>query len=677
MGVLLEQKKVVSIIGVDGNGKTLTTKRLLNSKEDLPLEEIENSKGYTLFSKIYYKNLDDKDMYLIDTPGSLSYISEITRSSYVSNASIYVLNSTTGASEQGLRFWWKLYDYMVPTVIYVNMMDDEKADFDSALESVKNTFKVSPLPIGIPVGKGKDFKGVINLIEEKFYSYKDDSGKAKVEDIPEEHKSLVEKYRPQMIEAIVETDEKLMERYFAGEEIKDSELREVLSRSVKTRQAYPVFAGSAEQNIGIDLLRNAIFYYSPSVKEYMPLKLKDGEKIKANEEDPFLAYVFKTKIDNYTGKINYLKILSGKINKSTKLSVSNDNNKNLKISKIYLPDLNGLKTVEEAIVGDIVALDKCDDLETEDTVCDSSRNDIVTGTEEPKRVLSYALDVEDKKLEEKVVSALKKLIEEDPSLKYERVPETKELVVSGLGQLQFDVLSEILKNKYKLDVKFRTPRIQYRETISSTVQVQGRHKKQSGGHGQFGDTWIKAEPLPRNGGFEFVDAIVGGAIPRNFIPSVEKGIKNTMVKGSIAGFPVIDVKVTLYDGSYHSVDSSDMAFQIAGSMAFKKAMEEANAILLEPIMNVKINVPENFVGTITNDLSGRRGRIQGMDSSPRGSVVKAQVPLSELSTYAPELHSMTKGLGLFEMDFSAYEPVPNQNVPKIVEETKKWQEEAK
>jgi elongation factor G len=292
-----------------------------------------------------------------------------------------------------------------------------------------------------------------------------------------------------------------------------------------------------------------------------------------------------------------------------------------------------------------------------------------------KKILKYAIDIEDKKLEEKVVSALKKIMEEDTSISYERVPETKELVLSALGQLQFDVVSEILKNKYKLDIKFRIPRIQYRETVTGSVQAQGKHKKQSGGHGQFGDTWIKLEPLPRNSGFEFVDAIVGGVIPRNFIPSVEKGIRKTMERGIVAGYPVIDIKVTLYDGSYHTVDSSDMAFQIAGSLAFKKALEQANPILLEPIMNVQISVPDSFVGTITNDLSGRRGRILGMDSTSRGSIVKAQVPLAELSTYAPELHSMTKGLGFFEMEFSSYEPLPSQNTMKVVEDTKKWQEE--
>ncbi|MEI6093345.1 MAG: elongation factor G, partial [bacterium] len=364
--------------------------------------------------------------------------------------------------------------------------------------------------------------------------------------------------------------------------------------------------------------------------------------------------------------------VSGKLNKNTKAIIA-ENNHSLKISKINRPYTEGLKPVEEAVAGDIVVLDKCEDIKTGYTLVDSSiSNKVFEASPEPKRVLNYAVDIADKKLEEKVGAALRKITEEDPSVSFNRVAETKELVLSGLGQLQLDVVNEMLKERYKLDVTFRSPRIPYRETIKKSVRVQGKHKKQSGGHGQYGDCWIKVDPLKKGGGFEFVDAVVGGAIPRNFIPSVEKGIVKTMDKGTVAGFPVIDFKVTLDDGSYHDVDSSDMAFQVAGSLAFKKAMEEANPVLLEPIMEVSVYVPDHFVGTITNDLSGRRGRISGMDSSSEGSIVKALVPLGEMATYAPELHSMTKGLGLFEMKFATYEEVPAQNTNKIVEETKKW-----
>jgi elongation factor G len=676
MTATVENKRIVTLVSVDGNGKTTTVKKLLSFKGDLQAEPEEQSRGYTLFSKAFVTDLpDNRELYLLDTPGSLNYINDVINCSRVSNGALCVINASTGVSEHGVRLWWRIGDYSLPALLYVNMMDLDSADYDKALDSIKNLLNVSPLPITIPVGKGTEFVGVINLIKQKMYTYKDDSGKPKEEDIPAQYSELVEKYRGQMIEAIVENDEELMSKYLEGKEVSVEELRNVLGKAVKTRGAFPVFAGSSEKNIGLDQLKDAIFHYLPSSHDFNQLKFKEGETPEASDSSPLSAFVFKTRVDAYTGKLNYVKILSGKLSKNSKALIA-DNNHSLKLSKISKPYADGLKAVEEAVAGDIVVLDKCEDLKTGFSIIDSSiSGKIFEPSPEPKRVLTYAVDVADKKLEEKVGASLRKIAEEDPSIFFNRIPETKELVLSGLGQLQLDVVNEMLKERYKLDVTMRAPRIQYRETIKKTVQAQGKHKKQSGGHGQYGDAWLKLEPLPKGKGFEFVDAIVGGVIPRNFIPSVEKGIVKTMEKGTVAGFPVIDVKATLFDGSYHDVDSSDMAFQIAGSMAFKKCMEEANPILLEPIMAVTIYVPDSYVGTITNDLSGRRGRISGMDTSPEGSVVKGLVPLAEMATYAPELHSMTKGLGLFEMKFHTYEEVPGQNAVKIIEDTKKWRQE--
>jgi elongation factor G len=676
MTATVENKRIVTLVGIDGNGKTTTVKRLLNFKGELQAEPEEQSRGYTLFSKTFVTDLpDNKELYLLDTPGSLNYINDVINCSRVSNGALCVINANNGVSEHGVRLWWRIGDYNLPAILYVNMMDSDSADFDKALDSIKTLLNVSPLPITIPVGKGTEFVGVINLIKQKMYTYKDDSGKPKEEDIPAQYSELVEKYRAQMIEAVVENDEALMAQYLEGKEISVDELRKVLGKSVKLRGAFPVFAGSSEKNIGLDQVREAIFHYLPSGSEFNQLKFKEGDTPQAIDSAPLSAFVFKTRVDAYTGKLNYVKIVSGKLSKNSKALIT-DNNHSLKLSKINKPYADGLKPVEEAVAGDIVVLDKCEDLKTGFSIMDSSiSGKIFEPSPEPKRVLSYAVDVADKKLEEKIGASLRKISEEDPSISFNRIPETKELVLSGLGQLQLDVVNEMLKERYKLDVTMRAPRIQYRETIKKTVEAQGKHKKQSGGHGQYGDAYLRLEPLPKGKGFEFVDAIVGGVIPRNFIPSVEKGIIKTMERGTVAGFPVIDVRATLYFGSYHDVDSSDMAFQIAGSMAFKKCMEEANPILLEPIMDVTIYVPDNYVGTITNDLSGRRGRISGMDTSPEGSIVKGLVPLAEMATYAPELHSMTKGLGLFEMKFHTYEEVPAQNANKIIEETKKWRQE--
>ena len=677
MAQAISNKRIVSVVSVDGNGKTNTVRKLLNAKDKLAVEPEEASRNYTLFSKTFMTDLPDgKELYLLDTPGSLNYINDVVNCARVSNGAVYVISGVTGATEQGLRHWWKIKDYSLPTLIYVSMMDNPEADYDKTLDSIKSLLNVSPVPIIIPVGKGNELVGVINLMRQKFYTYKDDSGKSKEEEIPAQYADLVKKYRNIMVEAIVENDEELMSQYLDGKEVATEDLRRTLGKAVKERTSFPVFAGSASKGIGIDLLRDGIFFYLPSSEEFSTLKFKDGEEVKVSESAPFSAYVFKTRIDAYTGKTNYIKIVSGKLSKNTKAIIA-DNTHTLKLSKINKPYPDGLKPVEEAVAGDIVVLDKCEDIKTGYTLVDNAiSGKFFEPSPEPKRVLNYAVEIADKKLEEKVGASLRKIAEEDPSIFFTRVAETKELVLSGLGQLQMDVVHEMLKERYKLDVTFNKPRISYRETIKKSVKnVQGKHKKQSGGHGQYGDCIINIEPLKKGSGFEFVDAIVGGSIPRNFIPSVEKGIVKTMEKGTVAGFPVIDFRVTLIDGSYHDVDSSDMAFQVAGSLAFKKAMEDANPILLEPIMDVSVYVPEHYVGTITNDLSGRRGRISGMDSTPEGSVVKATVPLSEMATYAPELHSMTKGLGLFEMKFLTYEEVPGQNVAKIVADTKKWRED--
>jgi len=676
MSIPTENKRIISILSTDGSGKTTTIQRLLSSSNPINEEPEEKKRAYTLFSKTFNATIKDQELSLIDTSGSLNYLNDAINAIRVSNGAIYTINAQVGVTEQDLRFWRYLNKYKTPSILYVNKMDTENADFDKALESIKNVFKITPLPVAIPVGKGQEFTGVINLITNKMYTYKDDSGKAKEQDVSNEYLDIVKKYREQMIEAVVETDENLMKKFFEGEEITNDELILALGVAVNNRLAYPVFAGSSLKNYGVDLLKNACFYYSPSSeKTSQSLVFEDDTCFDLNQNSPALAYVYKVKIDNYTGKLCYLRVISGTLNKNSKLTIANTRN-SLKISKIFKPAIDGLKQIDEANVGDIIVLDKCDELKTGHTLIDASAvQKLIKASPEPKRVLTYAIDLEDKKLEEKVVGSIKKIMDEDHSITYSRIAETKELVISGLGQLQLDVLNEILATKYNLKVKFRPPRIQYRETISKKVQVQGRHKKQSGGHGQFADTWIKFEPLKRNGGFEFVDEIVGGVIPKNYIPSVEKGIRNSMEKGYIAGFPVIDLRATLYDGSYHDVDSSDMAFQIAASLGFKKAMEEAAPVLLEPIMDIRISIPEQFVGTITNDLSGRRGRIKGMDSNQEGSIVNAFVPLSEISTYAPELHSMTQGLGVFEMDFNTYEEVPSQNLNKIVQEVKKWREE--
>ena len=668
------EKRTIAVVGPDGNGKTALVRSLLQCKKQKE-NPIEEKRNYTLSSKTLVSDIDNTSLHLIDTPGSLNYITDLVNAAKVSNGAVYVLDGVGGATPQGRRLWNTLVDAKIPTLVYVNMMDGTDANFAKALQTMETSFAVKPLPIAVPVGAGTGFKGIINLIEEKFYEYDGTSYKSSGSDLTNEHKDILERYKPKMIEAVVENDEDLMEKYFAGEKISNEKLREVLAKAVLGQSAFPVFVGSASTHVGTDLLRNALFYYTYGDDKKQNLEFTDNSRPEANPTKPFVGYVYKTQIDTYTGKTSYVKIISGTIDKTSKLVVGGSNSP-VKFTKIYKPTPDALKQVEKLEAGDIAVLDKLDDLKTGETLIDASlHSKTLISYPEPKRVLSYAVDLDDRKLEEKIVIALKKIAEEDPGIEYKRIPETGELVVSGLGQLQFDVIKEKLKEEYKLEINYRLPRIQYRETITKSVEVQGRHKKQSGGHGQFADTKIKVKPMSRAGGFEFADEITGGSIPKNFIPSVEKGVQKAMEKGILAGYPVTDISVTLYDGSYHSVDSSDMAFQIAGSVGMKVALEQAGPILLEPVMNVKIYVSDDFVGAVTNDLSGRRGRITGMDSSPAGSVVRAQAPLAELLNYAPELHSMTKGLGVFEMEFSAYEPLPNQFVDKVITDTTKWREE--
>lgn len=668
------EKRTITVVGPDGNGKTALVRSLLQCKKQKE-NPIEEKRNYTLSSKTLVSDIENTRLHLIDTPGSLNYITDLINAAKVSNGAIYVLDGVGGATPQGRRLWSTLIDAKIPTLVYVNMMDGTDANFAKALQTMETSFAVKPLPIAVPVGAGAGFKGIINLIEEKFYKYDGSSYQASSSDLTDEHKEILERYKPKMIEAIVENDEELMEKYFAGEKIDNEKLREVLAKAVLTQGAFPVFVGSASTHVGTDLLRHALFYYTYGDDKKQNLEFRDNSKPALGKDKPFAAYVYKTQIDTYTGKTSYIKIVSGTIDKTSKLVIGGSNTP-VKFTKIYKPTPDSLKQVDSLEAGDIAVLDKLDDLKTGDTIVDSSlHSKTFISYPEPKRVLSYAIDLDDRKLEEKIVIALKKIIEEDPAIEYKRIPETGELVISALGQLQFDVIKEKLKEEYKLNITYRLPRIQYRETITKTVEVQGRHKKQSGGHGQFADTKIRVKPLARAGGFEFSDEITGGAIPKNFIPSVEKGVQKAMEKGILAGYPVTDISVTLYDGSYHSVDSSDMAFQIAGSIGMKAALEQAGPILLEPVMNIKIYVSDDFVGAVTNDLSSRRGRITGMDSTPTGSVVRAQAPLAELLNYAPELHSMTKGLGVFEMEFSAYEPLPNQFVDKVITDTTKWREE--
>jgi elongation factor G len=523
----------------------------------------------------------------------------------------------------------------------------------------------------LPIGAEAEFKGVVDLVQMKAYLY-DDKGKANVVDIPSEMKDSVEEERENLIENVVESDDDLLERYLDGESLTDDELNAALRRGILSRLFVPVLCGSATKNIGADLLQNFIVQCMPSPIDrgnWMAFDPSDQSEIECrpDPDEPFAAFIFKTVADPFAGRLSIFRVVSGSLGADGTFFNTNKESKE-RFNQLLRLGGKEQKPVNEAGPGAIVAVAKLKDTATGDTICNDSRKVQFRCADPLPPLISFAVEPKSKGDEDKVFTSLSKLLEEDVALQLTRNAETKQILLSGQGQIHIDVTAEKLKRKFNVEVQLTTPKVPYKETISRKVRVQGKHKKQTGGHGQYGDCWLQLEPLPRGQGFEFVDKIVGGAIPRQYIPAVEKGIVESSQKGVLAGFPCVDFRATLDDGSFHAVDSSEMAFKIAGSLAFKKATTDAGPILLEPIMNVSITTPEEYMGDIMGDLNSRRGRVLGMDSKGKNQVIKAHVPMAEFLTYAPDLRSMTGGRGIFTMEVSHYDEVPAQISQKIIEE---------
>jgi elongation factor G len=565
----------------------------------------------------------------------------------------------------------------LPCIIFINRLDRERADFNRTFEDAKVSFEPKPIILQLPIGSESDFKGVVDLIRNQAFVYGAD-GKAKKEDIPADMQDLVESEREALVENIAEADDSLIEKYLEGETLSDDELNAALRNGTLSHTFVPVICGSATKNIGIDLLMDFIVTSMPSPIDRGPLKAIDpdsGTEIERapDENAPFSGYVIKTLADPYAGRLTIFRVVSGKLGSD---GTFYNPNKDTKERFTQLLSIAGKeqKTASGAGPGAIVAVAKLKETATGDTLCDTGDKIQYVCADPLPSLISFAMTSKSKGDEDKIFISLTKLLEEDPSLKLDRVAETKEILLSGLGQIHIETVLDKLKRKFNVEAQLHTPKVPYRETIKGKARVQGKHKKQTGGHGQYGDCWIQIEPLPRGKGFEFVDAIVGGVIPKTYIPAVEKGIVESAQKGVLAGFPTVDFKVTLDDGSYHQVDSSEMAFKIAGSLAFKKAVESATPTVLEPIMKVQVITPEDFMGDIMGDLNGRRGKVLGMDNAGKNQVINAQVPMAEFLSYASDLRSMTGGRGLFTMEFSHYDEVPAQIAEKIIEEAKRAKE---
>lgn len=645
-----------------------------NTAMDFEPEEIKRQ--ITINSAFHQYNWNKYNVNLIDTPGDQNFFSDTKFCMQAADAAVVLVDAIDGAKVQTELAWSFADDFKQPRVIFINKLDRERADFFRTFEDIKSIFTPKPIILQLPIGKEAGFKGVVDLVAMKAFEYGND-GKAVPTEIPADMKDQVAAEREALIENIAEADDALVEKYLEGASLTDEEIKAALRTGTLSQIFVPVLCGSATRNIGVDRLMDVIGSCLPSPLDREPLKGLDagGNEIerKPDPNAPFSAFVFKTIADPYAGRLSVFRIVSGKLGADGTFYNMNKDSRERFTQLLRLAGKEQ-KQITEAGPGAIVAVAKLKETATGDTLCDEANKIQFKTTEPLPSLITFAVGAKTKGDEDKIFGSLAKLLEEDIALKIDRNAETKEILLSGMGQVHIEATVEKLKRKFNVEVVLNKPKVPYRETIKKKVRVQGRHKKQTGGHGQFGDCWVQIEPLPRGKGFEFVDAIVGGAIPKTYIPAVEKGIIEAAQRGVLAGFPCVDFKATLDDGSYHAVDSSELAFKIAGSLAFKKAAVDASPVLLEPIMEVSIVTPEDYMGDIMGDLNSRRGRVLGMDSHGKNQVIKANVPMAEFLTYAPDLNSMTGGRGTFSIQFSHYDEVPAQLAQKVIEEVNKEKE---
>ena len=687
MNETVENLRNIALVAHGGAGKTSLSEAMLfnaevikrlgrveNGNTAMDFEPEEIKRQISISSGFHQYAWKKHTVSLVDTPGDQNFFSDTKTCMQAVDGAVVLIDAINGVKVQTEQAWDFAREFNLPCAIFINKMDRERADFFHALKDAVDCFEPKPIILQLPIGSEADFKGVVDLVDMKAYIYSPEGKETEI-DIPSDMQELAGKEREALVENIAETDDELLERYLEGETLSDEDIKAALRKGTLSRAFVPVLCGSATSNIGINLLMDFIVNCMPSPLDrgsWAGVDPSSENKIERTPDPdaPFSAFVFKTVADPYAGRLSIFRIVSGKlagdgnfynVNKDTKERF----NQLLKLAGKEQKVLTG------AGPGDIVAVAKLKNTTTGNTLCDEADKIKFECTEPLQSLISFAVEAKTKGDEDKVFTSLSKLLEEDTALKLDRNSETKEILLSGRGQVHIEAAIEKLKRKFNVEVQLNTPKVPYKETIKKKVRVQGKHKKQSGGHGQYGDCWIQMEPLQRGKGFEFVNAIVGGSIPKTYIPAVEKGIVEASRKGILANFPCIDFKVTLDDGSFHAVDSSEMAFKIAGSLAFKKAVSEAVPILLEPVMKITIITPDEYMGDIMGDLNSRRGKVLGMDNEGKNQIIMANVPMAEFLTYAPDLRSMTGGRGMFSMEFSHYDEVPAQISQKIIEEINK------
>jgi elongation factor G len=687
----MESIRNVAVVSHAGSGKTSLIEAMLYSTGAVPhlgsvingtsvsdFEPEEIHRHTSLSTSVVHLTYKETVLNVVDTPGASSFAGEMLAALRAVDGVILVLSAASGLRSDLTRLWNAVRDANLPCVVFVNELDKDGTSLLPLVDAFQSEFEATAVPLSLPSGIGPQLVGIVDLIAERACLSGPDSAKVKEEAIPAEMVPLVDQTKKRMTEAVAEVDDRYLETYLSEGTLSREDLLQGLRTGVQQGKIVPVLCGSAIRNVGIQTLLDACIALLPSPPrraETVPLQGLPAEGTsepivrQAIPSEPFSGYVFKTIIDPFVGRLSYLRVFSGVLPADTAIYNAT---RRIKEKGGHLFTILGKKyaPVPSASAGDIVAIAKLKDTMTGDTLCDERAPIQYPPLRLARPVLSFAIEAKSKADIEKVSLGLHKLIEEDPSLEFTRNPETKEMVLSGMGQLHLDVALEKLQRKYGAEVAVHTPKIPYKETIRSTAQAQGKYKKQTGGHGQYGDCWLELAPLPRGGGYEFANRVVGGAIPRNFIPAVEKGVVEAMHEGVLAGFPIVDVRVTVYDGSYHVVDSSELAFKIAASMGFKKAMEAAHPVLLEPIMSVNVEAPEDVIGAVIGDLNSRRGRIVTVAAKGHTETITATVPLAELLKYAPSLTSITGGRGSYVMEFSHYEEVPRELMGRIIEEQK-------
>jgi elongation factor G len=613
---------------------------------------------------------------VIDTPGYINFLEETKGTLRAVDGAVLIVSAVSGVKAETEKIYKFACDYEIPRIAFVSKLDKERADFFRAVGDIEKSFCKGALVLQLPIGLEDNFSGVIDLIKMKALTFsKDGSGKVEEKDIPETMKADADAYRKKLVEQIAETDDILLEKYLDKGDLSSEDLFSGLKHGTLGGGLLPIVCGSPVKNMGIQQLMDAVIMCLPSPLERTGIVAIKGTDPKKNEEitrkptpdEPLSALVFKTVIDPFAGKLSLVRVYSGTLKADTTVYNSTKQIKE-KIGSLFYIQGKKQVSVQALPAGQIGAVAKLKETLTGDTLCPENQQIVLDFAKFIDPVMSFAIEPKSRGDEDKVSTGIHKLLDEDPTLRFVFDDQTKEMVLSGMGQVHLEVTLEKLKRKFGVDVKMKTPKVPYKETIKAKASAQGKYKKQTGGHGQYGDAWIEIEPMPRGSGFVFEDKIVGGVIPRQYIPAVEKGVVEAMHEGSLAGYPIVDVKVKLFDGSYHTVDSSEMAFKVAGSMGFKKAVEAAKPVLLEPIMSVEVVSPDDALGAVIGDLNSRRGKVQGVVPQANGQTIKAMVPMSEMLTYAPTLNSLTSGRAMYTMEFYGYEDVPSHLAQKIIQE---------